>query len=216
MDTLTLILYPFIFILDYFFSLISLALKDYPLIAIIFFACLISLILKPLQGPLRKIETNIAKKINLIEDEFNKLSINMSGEEKFFLREKIYKKYSYSPFHSFLQAISFFALIPFLISVIIVFEGSWLINNSNIFGVKLSEPDGLLFGFNLLPLLMFVGTYLDSNFRYSNDKSSKNRFLIISIVLFFLVYNMSSALILFWITMNCISMVSHFYNDNES
>ena len=216
MGTLTSILYPFISILDYFFNLISFALIDYPLMAIIFFACLISLILKPLQRPLRKIEINITKKIKIIDDEFNKLSINISGEEKFFLKEKIYKKYSYSPFHSFLQAISFFALIPFLISVIIVFEGSWLINNSNIFGVKLSEPDGLLFGFNLLPLLMFVGTYLDSIFRYNNDKSSKNRFLIISIVLFFLVYNMSSSIILFWITMNCINMVSHFYNGDKS
>ena len=215
MDALNLILYPIVFILGYFFNFISNIFETYPLLAIILFAISIGLILKPLQKPLLEVEKTITKKINIINNEYEKLSINLNNEEKFLLKEKIYKKYSYSPFHSILQAISFFALIPFLISVIIVFEQSELINSSVIYGVELRNPDQLFFGLNILPMLMFFLTYLDSIFRYKNDGASRKKFLVISIVLFFIIYNMSSALIVFWITMNAISSIFYFKNKDE-
>ena len=216
MDTLNLILYPIIFILGYFFEFISNILGAYPLFAIILFAIFIGLMLKPLQKPLLDIEKKITKKINIINNEYNKLSSNLNNEEKFFLKEKIYKKYSFSPFHSILQAVSFFALIPFLISVIVVFEQSSLINNSVVWGVELRNSDQLLFGLNILPILMFLLTYIDSTYRYKNDEASKKRFIVISIILFFIIYNMSSALIVFWITMNAMSTLLHFYKRDDS
>lgn len=215
MDTLNLILYPIIFILGYFFEFISSILGEYPLFAIILFAIFIGLMLKPLQKPLLEIEKKIAKKVNIINNEYKKLSSNLNNEEKFFLKEKIYKKYSYSPFHSILQAISFFALIPFLISVIIIFEQSSLINNSVVWGVELRNSDQLLFGLNILPIFMFLLTYVDSIYRYKNDEASKKRFIVISVILFFIIYNMSSALIIFWITMNAMSTLMHFYKRDD-
>jgi membrane protein insertase Oxa1/YidC/SpoIIIJ len=162
--------------------------------------------LKPIQKPLRKIEARTSKIIKLIENEYNALAKGMNSEQQFILRDSLYRKHSYNPFHSIKQAISFFALIPFLISVIIIFQDSDYIQSTNAFGISLNNPDGLLFGFNLFPIIMFLSTYLDSKFRYANDQSSKNRFLVISIVLFFLVYNLPSALIIFWIFMNFINM----------
>lgn len=215
MDTLNLILYPIIFIFGYFFEFISSILGEYPLFAIILFAIFIGLMLKPLQKPLLEIEKKIANKVNIINNEYKKLSSNLNNEEKFFLKEKIYKKYSYSPFHSILQAISFFALIPFLISVIIIFEQSSLINNSVVWGVELRNSDQLLFGLNILPIFMFLLTYVDSIYRYKNDEASKKRFIVISVILFFIIYNMSSALIIFWITMNAMSTLMHFFKRDD-
>ena len=89
MDALNLILYPIVFILGYFFNFISNIFETYPLLAIILFAISIGLILKPLQKPLLEVEKTITKKINIINNEYEKLSINLNNEEKFLLKENI-------------------------------------------------------------------------------------------------------------------------------
>tara|TARA_Y100000389_G_C17381208_1_gene474484 strand:+ start:131 stop:778 length:648 start_codon:yes stop_codon:yes gene_type:complete len=214
METIKVILYPIVFLFDFIFVQISNILYDSPFFVIAIFSGLIVLLLRPIQKPLRKIELKTTELINLIENEYALLAKDKNKEEQFFLRDQLYKKYSYNPFQSFKQAISFFVLIPFLISVIIVFDQSIFLQNSYLFGFSLSEPDRILFGYNLLPVIMFLSTYLDSIFRYAQDKSSRNKFLVISVVLFFLVYNLQSALILFWILMNLINMII-FYMKNE-
>lgn len=217
METLNILFYPFILILDQIFTFLTIPFFNYPIMAILFFSGFISSALKPLQAPLRKIEASTTAKINLIEEEFQKLSVDMTHEEKFYLRDELYKKHSYNPFHSIKQAASFFALIPFLISVILVFENSDFLLNSNVYGIALSQPDGLFFGFNLLPIIMFLSTYLDSRIRYSKDSSSRNKFLVISCVLFFLVYDLSSALIIFWIFLNFFNMIYFYgFKSNET
>jgi membrane protein insertase Oxa1/YidC/SpoIIIJ len=215
METLSIILYPLVLILGLLLNVLVSFFSNNPLIVLLLFSTLISLILRPIQKPLRKIEENTTKTIQLIEDDYRELSKGMNGEQKFHLRDNLYKKYSYNPFYSIKQAISFFALIPFLISVIIIFNDSAYIQNSNLFGIALNSPDGLFFGYNILPIIMFLSTYLDSRFRYANDKVLMNRFMVISIILFFLVYTLPSALIIFWICMNFINMtIFHFKNEN--
>ncbi|MDB9701034.1 YidC/Oxa1 family membrane protein insertase [Gammaproteobacteria bacterium] len=215
MEILHIVLYPLIVIMELMFNILTSIFLHYPLIVIFIFAVLIILMLRPLQKPLRKIEIKTTEIIKLIEDEYREKASGLSKEEQFFLRDRLYKKYSYNPFQSFKQAISFFALMPFLISVIIIFQESLFFQSSRIFGVLLSEPDRLLAGYNVLPGIMFLSTYLDSRFRYANDPASRNKFLVISLVLFFLVYNLSSALIIFWISMNLINM-TYFYLSHEN
>ena len=204
------ILSPLVYILTLIFNLFASLIPSYPLLVIIVFAAAISLILKPLQKPLRRIENETTETIKTIENEFKKGSKNLNEEEKFYLKDQLYKKYSYNPFKSFYQAISFFALIPFLVSVIIVFDNSPFLDRTLEWGFALNKPDELLFGYNILPVFMFFSTYVDSIFRYKNDQSAKNRFLVISVVLFFLVYSMPSALIIFWISMNLMNMFSFY------
>lgn len=215
MEALNIILYPLVKILSIVFKFILYFFSDFPIISVLLFATSISLLLKPIQRPLRKIEKKTSDTINLIEKEYSDLSVGMNNEDAFLLRESLYKKYSFSPFESYKQAISFFVLIPFLVSVIIIFQDSSFVNNSFIFGIPLNKPDGLLFGFNLFPVLMFISTYLDSSFRYANDKKSKYKFLLISVILFFLVYNLPSVLIIFWISMNFINMIFFYSNDEN-
>lgn len=215
MEILNIILFPLILILDVVFSFLSKLSFGNAFIAITFFACFISLILKPIQNFLVQIEKRTETKIRLIEEEYNLNAEGKSAEEKFLLRDQLYKKYSHNPFAAFKQSISFFALIPFLISVIIVFEQSTVIKTSFFLGVPLYQPDQLLYGYNLFPILMFVSTYIDASLRYKENKSAKNKFLLISIVLFFLVYNLPSSLIIFWILLNLISMAS-FHLKNSS
>lgn len=214
MEFLNLIFYPLILILGYIFSLFSNIFLNYPLVAIVLFGAFISLLLMPLQKPLRAIEIRTTEVIKNIEDEFQELSKNLNREEQFFLKESLYKKHSYNPFYSIKQAASFFVSIPFLISVIILFNNSSFINSSSFFEVPLNSPDGLLFGLNLFPIIMFITTYIDSQFRYRSDPSSKTRFLLISLALFFLVYGLSSALIIFWIAMNFMNMTLFYFKKN--
>lgn len=199
------ILYPFIFILSFLFEIILSQLAEYPILAISLFALIISLLLRPIQQRLREIEIRTTKKIEKINREYKRHSANLNNEQKFYLKERLYKKYSYNPFKSFNQAISFFALIPVLISVIFIFEESTFIKNTAVYGIFLSEPDKMINDYNILPIIMFLLTFVDSFFRYKNEPASRNRFLIISVVLFLIIYDLPSALIIFWIIMNAIN-----------
>ena len=210
MEFIEIILSPLVYVLTLIFDLLASIMPSYPLLVIAVFAGSISLILRPLQKPLRKIENQTTETIKIIEEEFKNGSKNLNSEEKFYFKDELYKKYNYNPFKSFNQAISFFALIPVLISVIILFDNSEFLERASLWSFALNEPDALLYGYNILPVIMFFSTYIDSIFRYKNNPSAKNRFLVISIVLFLLVYSMPSALIIFWISMNLMSMFSFY------
>ena len=94
MEALNIILYPLIKILSIVFKFILYFFSDFPIISVLLFATFISLLLKPIQRPLRKIEKKTSDTINLIEKEYSDLSVGMNHEDAFLLRESLYKKYS--------------------------------------------------------------------------------------------------------------------------
>ena len=106
METVRILLYPLTVSLGMAFDLISSAFLNNPFIVILLFSTLISLILKPIQKPLRKIEARTSKIIKLIENEYNALAKGMNSEQQFVLRDNLYRKHSYNPFHSIKQAVS--------------------------------------------------------------------------------------------------------------
>ena len=70
MEFIEIILSPLVYVLTLIFDLLASIMPSYPLLVIAVFAGSISLILRPLQKPLRKIENQTTETIKIIEEEF--------------------------------------------------------------------------------------------------------------------------------------------------
>jgi membrane protein insertase Oxa1/YidC/SpoIIIJ len=143
------------------------------------------------------------KKSKSVEAEIKLLADQSKGEEKFRIIEKVYKRHNYHPIQSIGLSASLWFSMPFLLSALLLFSGDTLLTNHSFFFIgDLSHPDNSFMGINVLPVAMAVLTLLDALIRFSNDKKSLTRFLIISGVLLILVYPLSAGIILYWIGLN--------------
>jgi hypothetical protein len=125
--------------------------------------------------------------------------LKKKGSNKFNFRKSLYEiheKYNYSPFYKLIDILPFLIQIPFLLSVyfsILKFEPFQ--NLSFLFVDDLSSPDGLLNGYNLLPFIMLLVNLIIVKLE---NKSILLKDLLFPFLFLFLLYEMPSALIIYW------------------
>jgi membrane protein insertase Oxa1/YidC/SpoIIIJ len=177
-------------------------------VSILLLSATFSLLLAPLQKAGMRLEKRITEKMKFVQGEVHAAKASgLKGEALFLKTERIYKEHRYHPIHAVVGGASFFAMLPILISSIILFQNSpELPGQSFLFISDLSQPDQT-FGphLNVLPFLMFGITLVDALLRYPGDRGAQVRFLVISVVLLVLVYALPSALVLYWIGSNLTS-----------
>ena len=177
-------------------------------LSILFLSFTISMILLPLQTSAGRLEQRIAAKIESIDRELQGVRGKLKGEALFLATEEVYKRHHYHPIQSVGIGASILVMLPVLVSAIFMFSGNTnLSEKSFLFIGDLSKPDGLLGDVNVLPLLMSAITLADARLRFRTDKKSQRRFLVVSVVLLAIVYNMASGLVLYWIGSNIASMI---------
>jgi len=207
LETLSVVLSPVVWVMDLIFSL-YLQLSSSPGLAVILLALTMTICTWPLQRYGKKIEDGISEKISKIDAELAPFKSSLKGEALFLQTEKIYEKYNYHPIKSAGLSMSFLIVLPILISAIILLSSHLsLVGQKFLFLPDLSKPDGILQQFNLLPIIMTGITIFDAQKRFANDPRTKTRFFIIAGVLFLLVYNLPSALLLYWTTNVFLSMI---------
>jgi membrane protein insertase Oxa1/YidC/SpoIIIJ len=177
-------------------------------ISILFTSFTFTLLLLPVQKIANRVEKRIGEKIKKIDDEVKVLGSELKGEKLFLATEIIYERNGYHPIQSVGMGASFFAMLPVLISAILLFTSSEvLIDISFLFIDDLSKPDGLLGIVNVLPLLMLLITLLDAKLRFKDDKKRQYRFFFISLVFLVIVYRLPSGLVLYWTGSNIMSLI---------
>lgn len=200
------ILSPFIYVIKNYYLLMD-SLFSFPAISIVFTSLSISIFLLPILRVARVYEDNASIKINHIQEKLKEIPPALSGEQRFRAIEEIYNKNNFHPIHNIYTGISFYTILPILLSAYLFF-----LNNINIFDVSafniinLSQPDKFLGNLNLLPILIFITNYVDSSYRYYEIKSGQNTYLIISFFICILIYNMPSCMTLYWLTSSIFSL----------
>lgn len=130
-----------------------------------------------------------------------------TGNMRYYLLQTYYRQMGYNPYSEL------YSLIPLLIQIMIMIAVYSVIKNSNIINGAflviddLKEPDGLLFGLNIIPILMLVINLL-SSLVYNKGKVDKKLF-ILNIIIFGLLYNSPSGLTLYWTTSSIVSLISN-------
>ena len=121
--------------------------------------------------------------------------------------EKIYKKHNYHPIQNIGLGATFFVMLPVLVFAIFLFSNESLTGGQSFLIISdLSKPDKLLDPINILPPVMTAITVVDALLRFRDDSSNQYKFYLIALVLLFLVYNLPSALMLYWIGNNLFSI----------
>lgn len=155
-----------------------------------------------------KISANEKYRKKLIDEEILNLPKSISLPEKKAIVEKIKFKYSYNEFNEITHILPLIVQLPLLLAVYY-----FLIDYDQIIGVPfgpiedLSKPDKLLFGINLLPILMTILNLFSSE---SFNRKSILDFIkssFISILFFILLYNMPSSLLIFWTLNNLFLLI---------
>ena len=81
--------------------------------------------------------------------------------------------------------------------------------------IDLSQPDGLLIGQNLLPILMTIISFLSAHIYTQNMKihGISIQFWMLSIIFLLFLYLESSALLLYWTVNNFFSLIKNWFEE---
>ena len=206
-DLLALALSPLIYLVDSYYFFILNLINSHGL-SIIILSLSLSSALIPVLKKARKKENEITQKIQYVNNQILKNTNNLKGEEKFFATEEIFKKNHYHPIHNLQTGLSFFALLPILLGAFLFFNIN--IDKFDVFflnSMNLSQPDKLLFNLNLIPVLIFLTNYIDSQYRFNEKNSGQKGYLFLSLIICFLIYSMPSCLTIYWLTSSLFSML---------
>ena len=130
------------------------------------------------------------------------------GMELYVYTKTLFKQKKYHPIFA-LKALGGLALqVPFFVAIVFLLE----FHSPELVGLRfgiiedLSKPDGLLFGVNLLPIVMSVFTLVNV-WISSKERASRVQGVIITLVFLVLLYRMPSALLLYWSTSMLFAML---------
>jgi YidC/Oxa1 family membrane protein insertase len=178
--------------------------------SIVLLSCLTTLVSQPLRKWAQRIESRVSSLKDEVDEKVASSTLGLRGELKFRAVEQVYRDNEYHPIMSVALGAPFFVMLPFLLSALFVlFENPALESAYFLFIADLSLSDRALAGVNVLPFFMTGVTLLDAYIRFGINSSSFRRFIFISLVLFFLVYNLASGIVLYWCVSNLAALVGY-------
>ena len=113
------------------------------------------------------------------------------------LRE-LYKSFSYYPFYALRSLASLFIQIPMLFAAYGVLTKNPLNGEQFLFISDLGKPDILLFGINLLPMVMTAINIASVLLSAKADTPERRQGIFIAMLFFFMLYDQNSALLIYW------------------
>ncbi|MEK7266542.1 MAG: membrane protein insertase YidC [Pseudomonadota bacterium] len=184
-------------------------------LSIVILAVLVSFLLSPVTAFARKLEAKDQarqKAMKLLVADAKK---KFSGREQFEAIDQIYQRHGYHPIQSMGAVLPLFIQLPFLLAALFLLTRDLALAGQGFLFIRdLGAPDGLLslgsVSVNLLPIAMTAITVAESQIRPEATASSRAQFLIVAAVLLVLIYGFASAVCLYWLTSNAVSLTRSF------
>ena len=133
------------------------------------------------------------------------------GDEQFMILTEYYKRNNYHPLYALRSSLSILIEIPFFIAAYHFLSNCVLLNGwSEWIFQDLSKPDQLLWGLNILPILMTVINFI-STAVYTKGAPLREKAQAYLLAVFFLVilYQSPSGLVFYWILNNLFSLLKN-------
>lgn len=130
------------------------------------------------------------------------------GEERYLMLRALYRQYGYHPVYGLRGLLPLTIQIPFFIATYgLLSHYKPLIGERFLIIADLGRPDHLLFGLNLLPILMTALNMLAVHF-YSRQLPQREKIqsLVIALIFLVLLYKSPSGLVVYWTVNNLISV----------
>ncbi len=216
MNTVEIILSPFIFIIKQLF-LFSYSLTNNYGLSIILLSFVISLLLLPifiLIEKAKKRDDAVKHKMKPLVDEIKRC---YKGQERYYYLKTLNRQHNYSPLRALIPILSLLLQIPFFIAAYQFLEGFeplagisfWFIND-------LAAPDALFGPINILPIAMTLINLLTAYFYTRNgDTSERKQMLIVAGIFLILLFKLPAGLVLYWTMNNVFSFFRMFITNPE-
>ena len=155
-------------------------------------------------------ETRIKLKptVDLIKEAFK-------GDEQYMILSVYYKQNNYHPVFTLRSSLGILIQVPFFMAAFYYISGLEFIRGTSFLFINdLGAPDNFMnlgsFSFNILPLIMFIINCI-SAFVYTRGFMFREKIQVylLGLVFFVILYNSPSALLLYWIMNNFLSLIKN-------
>jgi YidC/Oxa1 family membrane protein insertase len=134
------------------------------------------------------------------------------GDKRHLMLSTLYRQHNYHPVYALRGSLDLFIQIPFFIAAYHFISNLQLLNGQKFkFISDLGAPDGLLWGLNLLPIIMTLINIV-SGAIYTKNLPRKDKIQVYGITALFLLllYNSPAALVLYWTGNNLYNLVKNY------
>lgn len=209
---LDLLFYIFIYPIEWFMQFVLnglFVISDNYGISIILLSIVVNILILPLYYLAQHLKHQNQLQLASLTPTIDLIKRNCSAQERQYYLQALYKNNNYHPFSNVKASLGLLLQIPFFFAAF-DFLGNYPAFNAVSFGIipDLGQSDQLLFGQNLLPILMVI-VNLISAYLYSKtmSQSDKYQFLGLSVIFLVLLYQENSALLIYWTMTNVISLI---------
>jgi membrane protein insertase Oxa1/YidC/SpoIIIJ len=174
---------------------------------LIAFSVAINLILLPIYTEMERGMTRRRAIRERVARDTKRMKQHFRGRERYFYIRAVHRQHGHHPISDLLGSADLFIQILVFATVYRYLSSlPSLVGQS--FGPihDLSRPDGLLFGANVLPLLM-TAINAAAAFAYIDDRSKRVQALFLGLLFLVLLYRSASGLVLYWTTNNLFSLI---------
>ena len=145
---------------------------------------------------------------SILDPQIKKIKSTSTGAEQSRRIRNLYERYAYNPLYSIRLAFGVLIQLPFLIGAY------WMIaEHPSLNGVSfgpiadLSTPDQLLWGINLLPLIMTIANLGVVAISTQMPKRDRIQAVVVAGLFLILLYSAPSALLVYWTTNNVLLLI---------
>ena len=201
------------YVFDFVFT-IAYYLTDSAGLSIVALSCFVNLIMIPIRKKADEISKEEKDKQASMKTWVDKIKKAFKGDEQYMILQTYYRQNNYKPIYSLKSSISLLIQIPFFIAAYSYLNSCQAISGASfLFIENLSICDGLLFGANLLPILMTIISII-SDVVFTNGSSIKDniQLYLLSIVFLIILYNAPSGLVMYYLLNNMFSLLKNIFD----
>jgi YidC/Oxa1 family membrane protein insertase len=154
----------------------------------------------------REVQRRMAPKIEEFKFAFK-------GEERYWMMRALYRQHRYHPIYALRGLLPLAIQIPFFIATYGLLSSYKPLAGQSFLGIQdLGSPDRLLFGINVLPILMTALNVL-AVYLYSKQLPEREKIqsYVMAVIFLVLLYNSPAGLVLYWTVNNLISLIKSLF-----
>ena len=172
-----------------------------PEAALVGLSIALNLVLLPIYYQMERAGRVSANRQAAMDKEVARMKANFEGRERYYYVKAVHRQFGYRPISAvfrsgdlFLQILVFATVFRYIADQPYALDG------------PLSQPDGALFGLNLLPILMTLAS-IASAIVYDADPKRRRQSFVLAALFLVLLYASPAALVLYWTSNSVFSLL---------
>ena len=181
-------------------------------LSLILMSIVVNIILRPFSDWASRVQNKERRLQEILAPQIAEIKREYRGAEQHSELSELYKRYAYNPLYAVRSGTDLFIQLLPLSAAYVMLSSLTMLRGQSFAGISdLSQPDGLIFGLNLLPIAMTVINFLATLTTERFTSRERLQAFIIAILFLIMLYNAPSALLVYWTSNNLIMLLKNLY-----